>query len=120
MPTQPWERLSKTAAGTETTPKFLRLPRRFALVRDQVPKMTLYSSTVAERLVGDGLELPPMAKTLWPKTTNDAPALAYWVLPVEAHVLATGSKSSAVVSLMPGTVDRTRMLFLEGSRTQLK
>ena len=91
MPTQPCGRLSKRAAGTETAPKLLRLPRRFALAKDQVPKMILYSSTVDERLVGDGLQLPPKAKTLWPKTTNDDPALAYWVLPVEAQVFATGS-----------------------------
>ena len=113
-------RVSKIAAGTETAPKILRPVMRPALASDQVPDFRSYSSAVAERFAGNGLKFPPMAKTRWPKTTKDAPALGYRVLPVEAQVLVAGLNSSAVVSLIPGTVDKTRIVVLDGRRVQLK
>ena len=76
-----------------------------------MPVWTLYSSTVAERETGEGFELPPIANTLFPKVTNDAPALEYWVLPVGVQALVNGSKMSAEVSFPPGIVERTKILM---------
>ena len=90
--------------------KFFLPPIRLDLDKDQVPDRTLYSSTVAERETGEGFELPPIANTLFPKVTNDAPALACWVLPVAFQVLVNGSKTSAEVSFPPGIVERTKTL----------